>query len=81
MSRRRTIYGASWHQEHDRLMHEVLAHPERHHPSIVHWAEWRRKWRAQQAAGPSWRPAAAGRMDCAIGLATGPKNCLTGGDR
>jgi hypothetical protein len=56
MRRRRTIYDASWHQEHDRLMHEVLAHPERHHPSIVHWAEWRRQWLNEQGNGRILRP-------------------------
>jgi hypothetical protein len=57
----------------DRLMHEVLARPERHHPSIVRWAQWRLRWLAQQAAGPSRRPAAAGETVCTLCLAATPE--------
>ena len=50
--RRRIITPEAWHTRLNSLMRDVLAHPERYHPSMVRWAEWRRRWLATEGRKP-----------------------------
>jgi hypothetical protein len=50
MTKRRSYTDPTWHATLNALMAEVLRAPERYHPSLVTWAQWRRRWLAEHAA-------------------------------
>jgi hypothetical protein len=57
--RRRGYLASNWYTRLNTLMADVLAAPERYHPSLVAWATCRQKWLAGAARG-SFRPAGGG---------------------